>query len=98
MTKRCRTIFPSSLNFTGWWIRSKKGLIAQLEKTGRDLRTHILYSLHYSNGQIGNGIFTTENLIKNGVTIAHSKKELDDNDETETKTAERCKVVRRIRR
>jgi len=71
-----RTTFPSTVDFSGWWIRSKKGIVAQLDKITRDLHGYVEYSLTFSNGQTGNGRYTMEELIENGVVIRHLKKDI----------------------
>jgi hypothetical protein len=82
-TKRYRTIFPNSVNFSGWYLLSKKNCIAQLVKNGRNLHEHILYVLQYQNGQIGFGQFTAEDLIEGGVQyICPTREDLPIEDET----------------
>ena len=79
MTKRHRTIFPGNIDFSGWWLKSKTGTVAQLILDGRNLHEHNIYSLCYSNGQTGSGVFTMEQLLEAKVTaIRRSKEDLDD--------------------
>ena len=76
---RHRTTFPGTVDFDNWWIKSKRGTVAQLIKCGRNLHEHNLYSLRYSNGQAGNGTFTTEQLLKSEVVaIRNSEEGLND--------------------
>ena len=72
---RHRTSFPSHINFDGWFLKSKTGTIAQLDKDGRNLHEHNLYHLRYANGQIGSGTFTMEQLLEGGVVAIRSNKE-----------------------
>lgn len=85
MTKRHRTTFPNTVNFSGWWVLSKKGCVAQLKKAGRNLHEHSLYVLKFANGQTGNGQFTIEQLRESGATqIRREKQDLPANHETKT--------------
>jgi hypothetical protein len=76
--KKHRTTFPGEIDFSGWWVKSSHGIIAQLTKLNRDLHGHCVYSLLFSNGQTGNGTHTMATLIGSGVTIRKDKKELDE--------------------
>lgn len=79
MIHKFRTSFPANANFDKWWIKSKKGLVAQLIKDKRDLHERFLYKLKYeSNNQTGHGQFTTEQLVEQGVTIRRERATLDE--------------------
>lgn len=85
MIKRYRTTFPNNVNFSGWWVLSKKGCVAQLEKSGRNLHEHILYVLKFANGQTGNSSSTIVQLRESGVThICREKEDLPIKHETKT--------------
>jgi len=75
---RTRTQFPAGINFSGWWIKSKKGIIAQLDKCGSSIREEILYHLVFNDGLVetGNGIWTTEMLTEAGANIRRTHEEL----------------------
>lgn len=80
--KHFRTSFPNHVNFSGWWLLSKKGCVAQLIKKGRNLHEHILYVLCFKNGQIGYQQFTIENLMENGALyICPTREDLPIKDE-----------------
>lgn len=75
-----RTVFPLRVNFHGWWIRSKKGIIAQLVNAGRDRHDSYLYQLLYAETPgfpqtLGAGKFTTEDMINYGMHIYETKQE-----------------------
>jgi hypothetical protein len=76
--KHYRTSFPSNVNFDGWFIKSKKGCIAQLVQNGRNLHEHNLYTLRHANGQTGSGLFTMEMLVECCVSIRFHKEDLND--------------------
>ncbi len=77
MMKRHRTIFPGKADFTGWWILSKRGRVAQLNKVGRNLHECNLYALiHEGNGQQGDGEFLLEQLLENGCVIRLEREDL----------------------
>lgn len=92
--KRHRTSFPSHIDFDGWWVKSRKGCVGQLVRDGRNLHEQNLYSLRYSNGQIGHGLFTTEQLVECCVSIRFSKEDLDDNDKPAAAPPRRRTIVR----
>lgn len=78
--KRRRTVFPLKVCFHGWWIRSKKGIIAQLVNAGRDRHDSYLYQLLYAETPgfpqtLGAGQFTTEDMINYGMHIYENKQE-----------------------
>jgi len=70
-----RTTFPGRVDFTGWYVLSKKGCVAQLKKVGRTLREDNLYSLvHEGNGQTGNGVFLIQDLVNEGRCIVRRER------------------------
>lgn len=74
--KRHRTTFPNNGNFDGYWVKSKiHNAIAQLILQGRNIRADHTYSLLFASGQLGDGLWTTEELIEKGATITHDKPE-----------------------
>ena len=72
---RHRNSFPGNVDFSNWWIQSKTGTIAQLDKVGRNLHEHNTYSLRFANGQTGGRSYTTEQLLEAGVVAIRSNKE-----------------------
>ncbi len=77
---RRRSVFPLRVDFHGWWMRSKKGTIAQLVKDGRDRHDSHLYRLMYAEADgfpqtLGNGRYTTEDMIDHGMRIYLTKAE-----------------------
>ena len=85
---RHRSVFPGNVDFSNWWIKSKKGIVAQLTRVGLDPREQNLYGLIHSNGQVGNGSFTMERLLESGVaSIRPSKESLNDEISRSTKVS-----------
>lgn len=77
---RRRTVFPLRVDFHGWWMRSKKGLVAQLVNDGRDRHDSHLYRLMYAESDgfpqtLGEGRYTTEDMIDHGMFIYLTKAE-----------------------
>ncbi len=71
---RHRTVFPGEVNFSGWWVVGQKHKITgQLDKCGIDLWMHVLYNICFTDGQRGNGEWTTEELIESGAKISREK-------------------------
>jgi hypothetical protein len=74
--KRHRTTFPGGGDFSGYWVRGKTlRTIARLVHQGRNIRTDHTYSLLFTSGQLGDGLWTTEELLEKGATITHDKPE-----------------------
>lgn len=97
---RHRTSFPSTLNFEGWWIKSKKGFVAQLLRCGRNIRTENLYNLAYNDHWVGEGggVWTTEELRGKGCIIRRTKEELYNENEPKTDPRPAMHVKRQVRR
>ncbi len=72
-----RTVFPIWVNFNGWWIESKKGTVAQLQRYGSNIHDYPVYHLLFKNEQIGNGYWSMENLINSAVKIRPTKDALN---------------------
>jgi len=69
-----RTTFPGAGNFEGYWIMGKtRRTLAQLVHAGRNIRTDHNYHLLFANGQIGDGTWTTEELLEKGAKITYDK-------------------------
>jgi hypothetical protein len=67
-------MFPGTGNFEGYWVTSAKyRTLAQLVHAGRNIRTDNTYNLLFASGQIGDGTWTTEELLEKGVKITHDK-------------------------
>jgi hypothetical protein len=76
MNKRRRTLFPCHINFSGWYVKGAQGnVIGQLERVGRDLYANHIYNIVYHD-VVGNGVYTTEDLMETGVTITLDKPEI----------------------
>jgi hypothetical protein len=74
--RRHRTTFPGGGDFGGYWVRSSVyGTLAQLVPQGRNIHTDHTYSLLFTSGQLGDGLWTTEELLEKGATITRDKPE-----------------------
>jgi hypothetical protein len=69
-----RTTFPSAGNFEGYWVTGKtRRTLAQLVHAGRNIYTDNTYNLLFTNGQVGDGTWTTEELLEKEARITYDK-------------------------
>ena len=74
--KTQRTVFPAKADFSGWWIKSKKGAVGQLVAAGRNLHDDRVYKIQFENGQLGGRAWAMSELSLSEVQIHEDRKDL----------------------
>ena len=83
MTVRRRGTFSSLQDFDCWFVKSKTGLVAQLQKQPQtDFRGRIQYIMMFVNPYAetaipGSTLWTTDDILAAGGTIHQTQEEID---------------------